>query len=349
MTRTGLGWQTAAVDPPGADGDLAIMLLPALDGSDAALILLVALALDAAVGDPPWLYRAVGHPVAWIGAAVEAIERRANDLALLRGNRIVRGLAATVALPVAAFVLGRGIELLLAALTGGWLLEAALASALIAGRGLFDHVAAVARGLERGLGDGRAAVARIVGRDPESLDEAGVARAAAESAAENFSDGVVAPAFWFLLLGLGGLFAYKTINTLDSMIGHRDARFEAFGKAAARLDDLVNWLPARLAGLLIVAGACFRPDADPGRAWATMRRDAPKHRSPNAGWQEAALAGALGFALAGPRRYGGTVVDDAWMGDGRRDLAPADLDRTLRLYVAANAVLAGAVIVVAVL
>jgi adenosylcobinamide-phosphate synthase len=204
-------------------------------------------------------------------------------------------------------------------------------------------VQAVARGLGEGLDQARAAVAQVVGRDPESLDAPGVARAAVESLAENFSDGVVAPVFWFLVAGLPGLAAYKAVNTLDSMIGHRDARHRAFGKAAARLDDVVNWLPARLAGLIYVAAAALLPGARAGRAWTAMWRDAPKHRSPNAGWQEAALAGALGFALAGPRRYGDEIVEDPWMGDGRRELTAADLGRALRLYLAAGLLLAGLV------
>ncbi|MFQ5775644.1 MAG: adenosylcobinamide-phosphate synthase CbiB [Kiloniellaceae bacterium] len=320
------------------------MLLAWLTGAGPAadpwLILLLALALDAAVGDPPWLYRAVPHPVALFGRLVEAGERRLNAPGLARAARTLRGAALVCAVVSAAAASGWAAERALAAVPGGWIAEAALASTLIAARGLYDHVRAVADGLERGLDEARAAVARVVGRDPERLDAAGVARAAAESAAENFSDGVVAPAFWFALFGLGGLCAYKALNTLDSMLGHRSARFEAFGKAAARLDDAANWIPARLAGLILVAAAAFLPGASAGRAWRTMVRDAPRHRSPNAGWPEAALAGALGFALAGPRRYPEGPVADHWMGDGRADLDAADLRAALRLYLAASAVLA---------
>jgi adenosylcobinamide-phosphate synthase len=234
---------------------------------------------------------------------------------------------------------------LLAGLPFGWLVEGLIASTLFAFRGLYDAVRAVAHGLGDSLEAGRNAVSRIVGRDPASLDAGGVARAAAESAAENFSDGFVAPVFWFLLLGLPGLLAYKAVNTLDSMIGHRNARFEAFGKVAARLDDAVNFLPARLAGLLLVLAALPLPGASAAGAWRSMLRDAPKHRSPNAGWQEAALAGALGLALAGPRQYGGQVVEDHWMGDGRRNVTAADLGRVLDLYLTAGALLFAAVIV----
>src|SRR5690554_4671448 len=199
-------------------------------------------------------------------------------------------------------------------------------SSLVAQKSLYDHVAAVARGLEQGgLEGGRKAVSLIVGRDPESLDQAGVARAAIESLSENFSDAVVAPVFWAALFGLPGLLAYKAVNTADSMIGHRTPRHAAFGWAAARLDDAVNLIPARLAGLRIAGAALLLPGARAGNALRAMGRDAPRHRSPNAGWQEAAMGGALGLALAGPRRYGGQVVEDAWMGaGGRTDAGPAD-------------------------
>jgi adenosylcobinamide-phosphate synthase len=197
----------------------------------------------------------------------------------------------------------------------------------------------VAAALDRGLAEARLAVAHIVGRDPARLDAPGVARAAAESLAENFSDGVVAPVFWFALFGLPGLCAYKAVNTLDSMIGQRNPRYERFGKAAARLDDALNWVPARLACLLLVAAAAVLPGASAAGAWRTAWRDAGGHRSPNAGWQEAALAGALGFALAGPREYPDGPVEDAWMGDGRADLDAAALRAALRLYLVAGALL----------
>jgi adenosylcobinamide-phosphate synthase len=184
-------------------------------------------------------------------------------------------------------------------------------------------------------------VARIVGRDTAALDEAGVARAAIESLAENFSDGVVAPVFWMAVLGLPGAALYKAINTADSMIGHRTPRHEAFGFAAARLDDLVNLPASRLAALCLVAAARWQKDASAAAAWRAVRRDASRHRSPNAGYPEAAMAGALGLSLAGPRRYGGVAVDDALMGDGRRDANAADIRRALALYRRADAVLLG--------
>jgi adenosylcobinamide-phosphate synthase len=213
----------------------------------------------------------------------------------------------------------------------GWVPLALAMGTLIAVRGLYDHVAAVAAGLEQGLAPGRRAVAHIVGRDPASLDAHGVARAAIESTAENFADGVVAPLFWGMLFGLPGMAAYKAINTLDSMIGHRSPRYVHFGRFAAHLDDVANWLPARLSALLILGAALCLPGMTPDAGWRAMWRDASRHRSVNAGWPEAAMAGALGLRLAGPRRYAGELVDDAWMGNGRAAATPSDIRRGLRL------------------
>jgi adenosylcobinamide-phosphate synthase len=214
-----------------------------------------------------------------------------------------------------------------------------LASTLLAQRSLLVHVRAVADGLRQGgLEGGRAAVSHIVGRNPNSLDEAGIARAAIESLAENFSDGVVAPALWCGLAGLPGIVFYKAVNTADSMIGHRTERHEAFGWAAARLDDVINLPASRLGALWIVLAATLQRDAVPIAAMRAIRRDAGRHRSPNAGWPEAAMAGALGLRLAGPRIYGTTRVEDGWMGDGRAQATPADLDRALALYRRACAV-----------
>ncbi len=306
-------------------------------------ILLLAMAVDLLAGDPKWLYRLLPHPVVLLGHLIAVLDRVLNRQSLSRGRRLLLGGLCTVLVIGLAGGLGALLHHLLSGLPYGWVAEGVLASSLLAFRGLYDAVRRVARGLAESLEAGRAAVSHIVGRDPASLDSAGVGRAAAESAAENFSDGFVAPVFWFLLLGLPGLLAYKAVNTLDSMIGHRNARYEAFGKVAARLDDAVNFLPARLAGLLIVLAALLLPAASAGGAWRAMRRDAPRHRSPNAGWQEAALAGALGLALAGPRQYGGQVVEDHWMGDGRREVTAEDLGRVLDLYLAAGGLLFAAV------
>lgn len=316
---------------------LRAMLAPATAGPDPLLILLLAIAFDAILGDPPWLYRALPHPVVILGRGIDWLDRRLNRETAANVARRGAGALAVLILVGAAVATGWILSAAFARLPFGWVLEGLAMSSLIAQKSLYDHVAAVARGLEQGgLEGGRKAVSLIVGRDPESLDDAGVARAAIESLAENFSDGVVAPLFWAALFGLPGLLAYKAVNTADSMIGHRTPRHEAFGWAAARLDDLVNLVPARLAGLLIVAAALMLPGARAGKALHAMRRDAPKHRSPNAGWQEAAMAGALGLAIAGPRRYGGRTVEDAWMGAGGRTEATAeDIRRALRLYLAA--------------
>ena len=300
--------------------------------ADLALVVLLAFLFDLAIGDPPSLYQKFPHPVALLGKAVEELERRLNRKQRGRSSLLWRGGAVTLFLCCLATALGWVISWASAALPGGFVVEALIASSLIAYRSLHDHVSAVVKGLRKSLEAGREAVAKIVGRDPAQLDGPGVARASVESLAENFSDGVIAPLFWFLLLGLPGLFVYKTINTLDSMVGYRNDRFEAFGKIAARLDDAVNWIPARLAGFIIVISAVFLPAADPSRALRILLRDAPKHRSPNAGWQEAAFAGALDFALAGPRRYKDGRVEDAWMGEGRKDLSADDLEHAITLY-----------------
>lgn len=292
------------------------------------LVVLLALAIDAALGDPPWLWRRVPHPVALFGAAAGRLERLLN-----RGGRgrapLLLGAAATAALAALAAGAGWAIHAALAGLPLGWVAGAAAGAVLIAYRSLHDHVRAVADGLERSTAEGRAAVAHIVGRDTGGLDGPGVARAATESLAENLSDGVVAPVLWFALLGLPGLFACKAVNTLDSMFGHRTARHGRFGRLAARLDDAVNAVPARVTGLLIAAAA----GRGAGAAWGAMVRDAARHRSVNAGWPEAAMAGALGLALAGPRSYGGRGTADAWLNaGGRRDAGPADIRRALRVY-----------------
>ncbi|WP_282609992.1 adenosylcobinamide-phosphate synthase CbiB [Pelagibius sp. Alg239-R121] len=301
-----------------------------------AQILLFALALDSALGDPRWLYSVVPHPVVVIGQLIDRLEKRLNRPHLSRASKLTKGMLLTLGIIGLSAFCGAVILVLADWLPGGSVLEVLAVSSLLAFRGLYDEVKRVATFLGRSLADGRWAVSKIVGRDPESLDEAGVARAAVESLAENFSDGVVAPLFWYCLLGLPGLCAYKAINTLDSMIGHKNPRYEAFGKFAARLDDLANLVPARLAGLFFVVAAALHPAADHRRAWQIMLRDARKHNSPNAGWQEAAVAGALDFALAGPRRYGSTVVEDHWMGNGRSRLNGKDIGNALSLYILAG-------------
>ena len=309
---------------------------------DPFALALAALAVDAVVGDPPTFYRRVPHPVAVLGKGIEALEARLNDPAASDARRVVRGGLVVVLATLAAAGMGALVHALASAAPApaGAVLEAAAASVLVAYRGLRDHVREVARGLDTGLAEARAAVAHVVGRDPASLDGPGAARAAVESLAENFADGVVAPLFWYVLLGFPGLLAYKTVNTLDSMIGHRGPRYRRFGRVAARADDAASWVPSRLAAALLAGAALAVPGASAPGALRAAFRDARRHRSVNAGWPEAAMAGALGFALAGPRRYGGRTVEDAWMGDGRRDLGADDLRAALRLYGGAGVLLA---------
>lgn len=303
-------------------------------GSSLSLLVLIAgLALDAVFGDMPILFRLVPHPVALAGRAIACFDRKLNREKRSEGVRRFRGVVTVLVLVGAAAALGWVVAFVFGGTLPGAAVEAFVVAVLVAQKSLFDHVAAVARALDRdGLEAGREAVRHIVGRDPMSLDAHGVARAAIESLAENFSDGVVAPVFWYLLLGLPGLFAYKMANTLDSMIGHKGPRYRAFGWAAARFDDLLNLVPARLSGLLLAIAALFAKGGRPGRALLVMLRDGGKHRSLNAGWPEGAMAGALGLALAGPRRYVEGVVADPWIGDGRARAGVFDIGRALALY-----------------
>ena len=294
---------------------------------------MAALLIEAFFGYPAPVYAAIRHPVTWIGALIARLERMLNRPGLSPRRRREFG-ALTLVIVLAASVLVAGLLIDLAPPGAiGFALLAILASSLVAQRSLYDHVAAVAEALEQeGLEAGRAKVAMIVGRDVAALDVAGVSRAAVESLAENFSDGVVAPAFWTALFGLKGGALYKAANTADSMIGHKSERYRDFGWAAARFDDLVNLPASRLAVLWLVLAAAFTRGAEWRGAWAAAQRDARKHRSPNAGWPEAAIAGALGFRLAGPRVYGGVAVDDVYMGDGRAELDARDIRRALALY-----------------
>jgi len=283
------------------------------------------LALEALIGYPDGLYRRIGHPVSWIGAGVDGLERRLNRPHISAWRRRGGGVL-TAALTAGA---GAGLGLILQRIADRSprpaLMAALLASPGLAQRSLYDHVAAVDRPLSLGdLSGARAAVARIVGRDTADLDQSQIAAAALESLAESFNDGVVAPAFWLAVGGLPGLYAYKAINTADSLIGHREPRWRAFGWAAARLDDLANLASARIAGGLIALVG--------GRGWRVMARDAPRHASPNAGWPEAAMAGALGVRLGGPARYDGAEVQRPVFAAEAPAPQPGDLARGLALY-----------------
>ena len=312
---------------------------------------LAGLAVEALIGYPAPLYRAIGHPVTWMGRWLEiagGAVQSAGASASPRGGRWASSRYPSTSRRSRLSPGRRRARLSPAAPSASPRLRS-LPRACPRSAVWHAHVRAVAEGLDASLEEGRRAVAMIVGRNPKALDEAGVARAAIESLAENFSDGVVAPILWIALGGLIGGALYKAINTADSMIGHKDDRYAAFGWAAARLDDVVNLPASRLAALWLVLAAALTPGASARRAARAVWRDASLHRSPNAGWPEAAMAGALGLKLAGPRVYGETLVDDAFMGDGRREANAADIRRALRLYRAACAIqalaLAGAALI----
>ncbi|WP_206454617.1 adenosylcobinamide-phosphate synthase CbiB [Aurantimonas marina] len=308
-------------------------------------ILFLGTALDRLVGDPDWLWRRVPHPVVLVGWVIDRLDQTLNRPGLGESVRWRNGIFAACLLVGGAVLSGLVLSTLFA-MAGpvGWLLEAAVLAVFLAQKSLVDHVRAVERALGQGLEAGRRAVAMIVGRDPDALDEAGVCRAAIESLAENASDGVVAPFLWYLVLGLPGLLAYKAVNTADSMIGHMNERYHAFGWASAKLDDWMNWPAARLTALLIAlaAGMRHRSRAEVQAALSTARRDAPLHRSPNAGWPEAAMAAALGLSLGGPRRYGNLEVEAPMLNrEGRRGARPADIAAAIGLFrTAANLLLA---------
>jgi adenosylcobinamide-phosphate synthase len=311
----------------------------------AVVLTALAVLIEIIAGYPDWLLRSIGHPVIWMGRLIATLERRWNHESAGPGLRQILGVITVLLLvaiaATAALIIERGLLILPFGMIGAGI----LGSTLIAQRSLYQHVARVADALEnQGIRSAQEAVSHLVGRDTQSLDEAGVARAAIESLAENFSDGVVAPVFWMIIAGLPGAATYKAISTADSMIGHHSSRYQAFGWAAARLDDLVNLPASRLAAILIIAAAAVTQGASAPAAWRAVRRDARHHRSPNAGYPEAAMAGALHLSLAGPRAYGGVVIDDAFMGDGRRAVKTTDIRAALALYRCADAILVGCVV-----
>jgi adenosylcobinamide-phosphate synthase len=308
-----------------------------LTGHATVLIVVLAIAFDALIGDPDVVWRRIAHPVALMGLVIDLFDRVLNREQWPAWLRKAAGCVALLLLIAIWGAIGWLIQHTLGWSLAGLVAQGFFASILIAQRSLYQHVRRVVIGFDAGLAEARSAVSMIVGRDPQALDEAGVSRAAIESCAENFSDGVVAPLFWLALLGLPGLLVYKAVNTADSMIGHRTPRHESFGWASARLDDLLNLAPARLAALLlaVVAPIVKGSVAD---ALRVTWRDASKHKSPNAGWPESAMAGALGLALAGPRRYGDRLVEDPFLNaTARMDAGSADINRALRLLIAACA------------
>ena len=296
----------------------------------APALMLIAWLIELGFGWPNWLYQRVKHPVVWFGALVSLLDRALNRPIWSHRVRYFTGMLSTLTLVSGVTASAVLLTTYLPNTWWGFAIEAIIASSLLASRSLYAHVQAVATPLlQADLEGARVAVAQIVGRDPQSLDHAGIARAGIESLAENASDGVIAPLFWGALFGLPGLVAYKAINTLDSMIGHRDPPYTAYGGFAARLDDVANLVPARLTGLLFAAASLK------ASAFSVMFKDAPQHRSPNAGWPEAAMAGALGVRLSGPRIYGDHTSDEPWLNGGANDPSVTDMKASLSLYIRA--------------
>ncbi|HQZ13464.1 MAG TPA: adenosylcobinamide-phosphate synthase CbiB [Devosia sp.] len=292
-----------------------------------ALLAPLALLLERFIGYPRALYPIIRHPVVWMGALISLLDKRLNT-----GPGRGRGVVALLILLLVTAAVTVPIAWGLRSFPFGWVIEALLATTLLAQKELGRAVRAVADALGHSLDAGRQQVGQIVGRDTAKLDEAGVSRAAIETLAESASDGVIAPLFWLVIGGLPGIALYKAVNTADSMIGHKTERHRDFGWASARFDDVLNFLPARLTALLFCGAAFWVKGADAEKGWTTALRDAKKHASPNAGWPEAVVAGALGFALGGPRAYAGEVHDLPQFGEGRSDLGPADIRKAVELY-----------------
>jgi len=299
----------------------------------------LALLIETFVGYPAALQNLIGHPVQWIGSLITYLDEGLNDGEAAASQNRTNGVIAVVFILAASILPAVIVTYLLAKLHFGWVINIALATSLLAQKSLTEHVSDVANALSQGLDDARQTVAQIVGRDPTQLDKGGIAKAALESLAENTSDGVVAPFLFYAVAGLPGLVAYKAINTADSMIGHKSEKYLNFGWAAARVDDLLNLIPARVTGLLFIAAARANNKTAMLGAWSAMWRDAPKQASPNAGWPEAAMAGALGFSFGGPRSYDGTLVDLPTMGNGNQPKDEMDIAAGLTLQRNAMALL----------
>jgi adenosylcobinamide-phosphate synthase len=313
------------------------------------LILFLALLADRSFGDPDWLWLKIPHPVVLFGKSISFVDKRFNKPGNSDYERRRDGFLVIFGLLILAALIGLVIHFCLKTIPPlGGLIEALIVAVFLAQKSLGEHVERVAVALrDEGIIGARRAVSMIVGRDPEVLDEAAVSRAAIESLAENTSDGIIAPAFWYALLGLPGLFAYKMLNTADSMIGHLNDRHRDFGRFAAKLDDVANWIPARLTGLLISAAAwTIHGYGAALRSFNVMMRDARLHRSPNAGWPEAAMAGAIEVALAGPRIYGGVVANEPMLnGAGRRDAGAENIEDALNVFGVTTAIFTGVVLV----
>lgn len=313
------------------------------------LILFLALLADRYIGDPEWLWKKIPHPVVMFGKAISYVDKRFNKSGNSDQQRRRDGFLAMFVLLLLSAAAGFFVHLALRTIPPfGGLIEAIVVAVFLAQKSLGEHVERVAVALrEEGLIGARRAVSMIVGRDPDVLDESAISRAAIESLAENTSDGIIAPAFWFALLGLPGLFAYKMLNTADSMIGHLNDRHRDFGRFAAKLDDVANWIPARLTGLLIASAAWMIHGYGAAKqSFDVMMRDARLHRSPNAGWPEAAMAGAIDVALAGPRIYGGVTANEPMLnGAGRRDAGLENIEDALHIFWVTTAIFTTAILI----
>ncbi len=305
-------------------------------GFDPLILLLIAVALEAYVGEARFLFKVVPHPVRIISDLTGTLDRKLNREHRSELDRAIRGTLVVLIVATGAAAAGLGIAWVSQNIPFLWAIELLLLMALISHRAPYDRVRVVAKVLaDDGLEPARAAVSGLVRRDPGGLDEYGVARAAIEATATDFAKGAVAPVFWYVLFGFPGLLVYTAVRTMDDLIGHRTPGYRAFGFTAARLDDALTLIPARLAGLFVIAAAVFVPKAHPGRALAAMLRDAGKHPSLNAGWPQSAMAGALDLALAGPRRYARKTVNQPWIGTGSARATPLDIGRALYLYAVA--------------
>jgi len=311
---------------------MLIFNMTADGGFDPLALLLLALIVEAYIGEARFVFSKVRHPVKIIGDIINFFDIKLNREDRSEVDRVLRGGLVVFIIVNLAIFIGWLIAWLSLNHPLGWIIEFFGLVTLISARSLYDHVSAVAKGLRKSVELGRREIGHIVGRDPNHLSEHGIARASIESLAENFGDGVIAPSFWYALFGFPGILVYKAVNTLDSMIGYRTKRYRAFGMVAARLDDILNLIPARLAGLFIVIASAFAPTAKPIQSIKIMLRDSRNHQSPNAGWPEGAMAGALGLSLAGPRHYKHQTVNDPWIGDGKTNANAKDISRALYLY-----------------
>jgi adenosylcobinamide-phosphate synthase len=319
-------------------------------GFDPMIVLLLAMAVDAYIGSFRLLSRFFPHPVSLIEKLVNFFDARLNRDKRSQRVRAVRGFVSLIFVTVICVVIGGAIAWLSRNHEWGWLLEFVLVISLISQRDPFNRVLAVGKVLrDDNLESARRSVAKVARRDPSQLDDYGIARTAIEALSKKFSTGVIAPMFWYVLFGLPGILVFKAVNIMDGMIGYRDAKYQAFGFSAARIDDILNIIPARLAGMFLCMAAIFTPTAHPSRGFKIMLRDVGKHRSLNAGWSTSAMAGALDLALAGPKRFTNRVVKEPWIGDGTAKATHQDIRRALYLYAIACLINTGWIAAIAII